>query len=290
MITGRTKELLAGEVKPLVEQFLRNRGLELSLEKTVITHVTDGLDFLGQNVRKYPNGKLLSRPSKKNLKAFLEDIREIIREAGSMTAADLIIALNPKIRGWANYHRHAASKSTFRYVDYAVFQSLWRWALRRHPNKGKRWIKDKYFARRGSRNWCFCGVHEDEGQPRTLWLYSAFQTPFRLYVKVKSEANPYDPAWEAYFERREEARMLDNLRGQSFLRYLWQEQRGLCRLCGRKITLATGWRTHYLIPRVQGGSHGVDNRVLLHPACHTLVHRQHLAVSKPRLSRGVKKA
>ena len=290
IITGRTQELLTEEVKPLVEQFLRNRGLELSPEKTVITHVTDGFDLLGQNVRKYPNGKLLIRPSKKNLKAFLDGIRGVIREARSMTAADLIIALNPKIRGWANYHRHAASKSTFRYVDYAIFQSLWRWAMQRHPNKGKRWIKDKYFARRGGRNWCFCGMHEEQGQPRKLWLCSAFQTPIRLYVKVKSEANPYDPAWEVYFERREEVRMLDNLRGQSFLRYLWQEQRGLCLLCDQKITLHTGWRTHYLIPRVQGGSHGVDNRVLLHPACHTLVHRQHLAVSKPRLSRGVGKA
>jgi RNA-directed DNA polymerase len=287
IITGRTKELLAEQIKPLVEQFLRDRGLELSPEKTVITHVSDGFDFLGQNVRKYPNGKLLTQPSKKNLKAFLERVRRLIREARSMTAADLIIALNPKIRGWANYHCHAASKRAFRYVDYAIFQSLWRWAVRRHPKKGKRWIKDKYFARRGSRNWCFFGMQEDDGQPRKLWLYSAFQTPIRRHVKVKSEVNPYDPVWEVYFERREDARMLDQLRGQSFLRYLWREQRGLCLLCDHKITLSTGWRTHYLIPRVQGGSHGVDNRVLLHPACHTLVHRQHLRVSKPRLSSGV---
>lgn len=290
VITGRTKELLEEEVKPLVVQFLRDRGLELSPEKTVITHVTDGFDFLGQSVRKYPNGKLLPRPSKKNLKAFLDGIRAVIHEARSMTAADLIITLNPKIRGWANYHRHAASKSTFRHVDTAIFHSLWRWAMQRHPNKGKRWIKDKYFARRGGRNWCFCGTYEGEGKPQKLWLHSAFQTPIRLYVKVKSEANPYDPAWETYFEQRHDARMWDNLRSRSFLRYLWQEQRGLCLLCNQKITLQTGWRTHYIIPRLQGGSHGTDNRVLLHPACHTLVHRQHLAVSKPRLSRGVNKA
>jgi len=265
-------------------------GLELSPEKTVITHVSDGFDFLGQNVRKYPNGQLLTRPSKKNVKVFLDGIRELIREARSTTTADLIIALNPKIRGWANYHSHAASKRVYQRVDYAIFQSLWRWAVRRHPNKGKRWIKDKYFGQRGNRNWCFFGTQEDDGQPRKLWLYYAFQTPIRRHVKVKSEANPYDPVWETYFERREEVRMLATLRGQSFLRYLWQEQQGICPVCGQKITLLSGWRTHYLTPRVEGGSHGVDNRVLLHPACHGLVHRQHLTVSKPRFSRGVRKA
>ena|SRR5947209_14132239 len=80
VITGRSKELLE-EIKPLVEGFLRERGLELSPEKTVITHVTAGFDFLGQNVRRYPNGKLLIKPSRKNIQSFLDDIRETIRTA-----------------------------------------------------------------------------------------------------------------------------------------------------------------------------------------------------------------
>jgi RNA-directed DNA polymerase len=75
IITGRSKELLEQEVKPLVEQFMRERGLQLSAEKTVVTHIEEGFDFLGQNVRKYNAGKqykLLIKPSKKNVKAFLE--------------------------------------------------------------------------------------------------------------------------------------------------------------------------------------------------------------------------
>ena len=76
VITGKSKELLEGEVKPLVEQFLQERGLELSPTKTVITHVEKGFDFLGQNVRRYPNGKLLIKPSKKNVKTFLDGIRK----------------------------------------------------------------------------------------------------------------------------------------------------------------------------------------------------------------------
>src|ERR1700756_598976 len=99
IITGRTKELLVGEVKPLVEQFLQPRGLELSPKKTVITHVEYGFDFLGQNVRKYPNGKLLIKPSKKSVKTFLDGVRKITRASLGLSAAELIDWLNPKIRG-----------------------------------------------------------------------------------------------------------------------------------------------------------------------------------------------
>jgi RNA-directed DNA polymerase len=80
VITGRTKELLEGEIKPLVKQFLQERGLELSPVKTVITQVEKGFDFLGQNVRRYPNGKLLIKPSKKNSKTFLDGIRGNIKD------------------------------------------------------------------------------------------------------------------------------------------------------------------------------------------------------------------
>src|SRR6516162_7651818 len=135
VITGKSKELLEEEVKPLVEQFLQERGLELSPKKTVITHVEKGFDFLGQNVRRYPNGKLLIKPSKKNVKIFLDGIRKIIKAGLGLSAAELIDWLNPKIRGWANYHRHVVSKRVFQRVDHAIFIRLWQWARRRHQRK-----------------------------------------------------------------------------------------------------------------------------------------------------------
>ena len=284
VITSKSKELLAGEIKPLVEHFLQERGLELSPKKTVITHVEHGFDFLGQNVRRYPNGKLLIKPSKKNVKTFLEDIRRTVRAAPGMSAADLIDQLNPKIRGWANYHRHVVSKRTFRRVDLMIFSSLWRWARRRHPNKSTRWIKPKYFDRRGNRDWSFFGeTCEDEGRPNKVWLYHAMSTPIKRHVKVKGEANPYDPTYETYFAEREGAHMLETFRGTRTLRYLWYEQRGLCTLCNTKITRITGWRLHYCVPRAMGGSTAASNRVLLHPECHDRVYRQRLPASKPRL-------
>ena len=284
VITSKSKELLEGEIKPLVEQFLQERGLELSPTKTVITHVEHGFDFLGQNVRRYPNGKLLIKPSKKSVGTFLDGIRRTIKAAHGVSAADLIDRLNPKIRGWANYHRHVVSKRTFGCVDHTIFSSLWRWARRRHPNKSPRWFKPKYFDRRGNRDWSFFGeTCDDEGRPTKVWLYYAKSTPIKRHVKVKGEANPYDPTYETYFEEREGAHMLETFRGTRTLRYLWYEQRGICTLCNAKITRITGWRLHYCVPRVMGGSTGATNRVLLHPACHDRVHRLRLSVSKPRL-------
>src|SRR4249920_4075557 len=166
VITSRSKDLLEGEVQPLVEKFLQQRGLKLSPTKTVITHVEKGFDFLGQNVRRYPDGKLLIKPSKKNVKTFLGGIRKTIKAALGMSAADVIHELNPKIRGWANYHRHVVSKRTYVRVDHEIFSSLWRWARRRHPNKNTRWRKQKYFALHRGHDWSFFGeTCDDEGQP-----------------------------------------------------------------------------------------------------------------------------
>ena len=144
IITGSSKKLLEEEVKPLVESFLKERGLELSAEKTHITRIEDGFDFLGQNVRDY-GGTIVVKPSRKNVATFLEKVRGIIKASKHVTAGHLIVNLNPVIRGWANYHRHVASKRTFSRVDHAIFRALWQWAKRRHPKKSRQWIKDRYF-------------------------------------------------------------------------------------------------------------------------------------------------
>lgn len=285
VITSKSKEILEGEIKFLVERFLKERGLELSPTKTVITHAEKGFDFLGQNVRRYPNGKLLIMPSKKNIKTFLDSVRGMIKAALGSSAADLIKELNPKIRGWANYHRHIVSKRTYARVDHEIFSCLWRWARRRHRNKTWAWLKKKYFERRGYRNWTFVGsVFDDQGQPYKIRLHLASDTPIRRHVKVRSDANPYDPAYELYFEKREAEHMLETFRGSGFLRFLWHAQRGICPVCNMSITRATGWRMHYCVPKTLGGSTGAENRVLLHPECHDRVHCLRLSVSKPRLT------
>ena len=131
----------------MVEAFLNERGLSLSPEKTKITHINEGFDFLGMNIRKY-NSKLIIKPAKSSVKRFLADIRDIIKHNKTAKTENLIHLLNPKIRGWSNYYRHVCSKKTFNYVDNNIFESIWRWSVRRHPNKGTGWIKNKYFRSR----------------------------------------------------------------------------------------------------------------------------------------------
>jgi RNA-directed DNA polymerase len=287
IITGSSKELLEEEVKPLVESFLKERGLELSPAKTHITRIEDGFDFLGQNVRDY-GGTILVKPSGKNVTTFLEKVRGIIKASEQATAGHLIVNLNPVLRGWANYHRHVSSKQTFSQVDHAIFQALWQWAKRRHPKKSRRWIKDRYFQVRGGRHWVFHGVvagREETIQP--VWLFAASRVPIQRHTKVKGEANPYDPSWEPYFEERLGVKMAGTLIGRWTLRNLWLEQGGICPVCNQKITTVTGWHNHHILWRTHGGKDTTENRVLVHPNCHQQIHSQGLDVGKPRPAKGV---
>jgi len=281
IITGSSQRLLEKEVKPLVIGFLQERGLELSQEKTKITHIADGFDFLGQNIRKY-NGFLLTRPSKKNVKAFLKDIRETIKGHKQATAYGLIALLNPKIQGWANYHRHGASSKTFVRVDWAIEKALWQWAKRRHPKKGTHWIQKRYFCQIGSQNWCFFGTAKSkDGQTVQKVLCTAASTPIVRHTKIKGACNPYDPAWKPYLSERQEAKMKMTLRNRHQLLELWKKQEGICPNCNQPITMETGWHNHHIVHKAKGGSNGMENRVLVHPNCHRQVHANKGTVSKP---------
>jgi RNA-directed DNA polymerase len=204
VVTASSRELLETRVRPLVQEFLAERGLELSVEKTSIVRITDGFDFLGQNVRAYGR-KTLVTPDKKRVKSFLDSIRELVKRNAQTPADKLIALLNPKIRGWANYHRHACSKETFCHVDTAIFRALWQWARRRHryPHKNRRWIADRYFGTVGNRSWRFFGDERTKGSKTVRhWLCLAGRTPIVRHIKVKAAANPYDPAWNSYFQAR----------------------------------------------------------------------------------------
>jgi RNA-directed DNA polymerase len=282
IITGRTRELLENEVKPLVVEFLKERGLELSEEKTVITHIETGFDFLGTTLRKY-DGDFRTTPAKKNVKRFLKKVRDIIKRNPQLPAGALIALLNPVIRGWAQFHQHVSSGRTFSKVDYAIFKLLWRWAKRRHSQKGSRWVKKKYFKSVDNRQWVFFGVHRDKEQH----LFHATSVKVVWHRRVQGAANPYDPAWETYFEQRLGLKMVNSLKGRRQLIALWKEQQGICPVCGEKITKITGWNNHHIKPRILGGSHARENRVLLHPTCHSRIHANNETVEKPRPLPGV---
>ena len=199
VVTGTSREVLENEVIPMVRDFLAERGLTLSEEKTVVMPIEEGVDFLGINIRRY-DGALLTKPSKKSVKRLLDRIREIVssgRIKGG-NACKLIDCLNPILLGWANYHRYGASKRTFVRIDHEVWKCLWRWAQRRHPRKRKQWLKDRYFVRVGGQDWVFCDTRVDREQH----LFRMARMPIRRHVKVQQDANPFDPAWRDYFAQR----------------------------------------------------------------------------------------
>lgn len=202
IITGATKEILETKVKPAVETFLKERGLELSQEKTKITHIDEGFDFLGVNVRKY-GGKCIIKPSKKSVKSFLRSIRETIKSNPTAKTENLIYLLNPKIRGWTNHFRHSCAKETFSYVDCQIYKALWRWACRRHAGKSASWIKRKYYRSQGLRNWIFFSKSEKRSNESTyVDLFTASSVAIKRHIKIRAEATPYDPRFIEYFKKR----------------------------------------------------------------------------------------
>ena len=290
VITGYSRELLEDEVKPLVETFLMERGLTLSPEKTRITHISQGFDFLGQNIRKYQNGKLLIKPSKRNVQTFLTKVRTVIKGNVSADQVGLIGLLNPIIDGWANFHRHVVSKKVYSAVDTAIWQALWRWCCRRHPCKGARWIRARYFHREAARHWVFAadtGELTAEGKPRRLKLRKASDVPIRRHTQVRGNANPFDPAWESYFEDRYGLKMANALSGRGKLIRLWLDQERACIVCQQRITAVTGWHIHHIVRRVDGGCDAWSNLVMVHPDCHRQIHSRGLTVMKPAPKRGL---
>jgi RNA-directed DNA polymerase len=281
VITGTSREVLETEVRPWVEQFLATRGLQLSPEKTHVIHIEEGFDFLGWNFRKF-DGKLLIKPSKKNVKAFYCKVKEVISTNKTVTQDYLIGLLNPILKGWALYHQPVVAKQAYSRMDNQIFHALWRWAKRRHPNKSLEWIRKKYFQSHESKNWVFSTVVlEESGTKRTIALYSLADTPIERHKKVSGEYNPFDPSMEEMGEKLRMARMLNKLKYRKQILSLFQSQKGVCLLCKEPINKETGWHDHHIVHRSQGGGDTLDNRVLLHPVCHQQLHSRGLTVNKP---------
>ena len=278
IITGESRELLESQVKPLVEAFMTERGLTLSPEKTVITNICDGFDFLGFNIRRYSNGKFLIKPSQKNVKTFLDKVRRIIKHSKASTQQELIGKLNPIIRGWALYHAHNASKQTFSMVDNQIWQCLWRWARRRHPKKGGEWIYNRYFHLVEQRVWTFAVPRyspESTSEYDYILLERASNREIKRFVKIKSETNPFAPEWQMYFEERETDKLRDTLNGRVKLLNIFQRQKGLCAVCGKRMTVETGCKIHYL----RCGN--IRTKQMVHPFCHKMLHAQDSETFEP---------
>lgn len=269
IVTGISREICE-EVKELIEPFLAKRGVELSKEKTLITHIDNGFDFLGWNFRKY-SGKLLIKPSKKSIQKVLRKVRSVTRDNPTIAQRELIRKLNPILRGWRNYHNHTVAKRAFSYVDNAVFEALWRWARRRHKRKGKKWIKKRYWHTIGRDNWVFFDNSAEIGKhnPRLIRLS---KTAIVRHPKLRLDVNPYLNT--EYFKKRVHVWGARRLTGD--LREVWRRQKGICPCCEKPILDHKEANIHHVWPQQWGGTRNVTNLVYLHKVCHNTYHTRFL--------------
>jgi len=189
----------------------------------------------------------------------------------------LIRYLNPLISGWVNYHKHNVSGKAFERVDYDIWKCLWQWALRRHKNKGRKWIAKRYFHMVGTRSWTFSVPTKqkiENGEPVYIRLKYASDTNIRRFTKIKSEANPFDTNWNRYFEERETDKMKVSLKGRHIMKNLFYNQSGNCAHCGKKLTVDSGCMVHEV------KSEGRTYKLMVHPYCHKELHSLETELSR----------
>lgn len=256
IITAKTEEI-ALEVKEVVRDFLKERGLELSDEKTVVTNINDGFDFLGWTFRKF-KGKLIVKPSKKSIKAIVTKLSDTIKRGKAWEQSVLIMKLNQQIRGWTNYHQSVVSSEAFAHLDYVLYELLWHWATRRHPKKNKWWISTKYWHKSGTRNWVFSTENAE--------LIRVDHTAIVRHRKVCTTKNPYIDT--DYFVQRKFNQGMARLTGK--FKLIWKNQNGICYHCGMPLDVKEDREIYYKIPKDKGGEETVQNMVYVHASCQRL--------------------
>ena len=201
IITGKSKRVLENQVKPVVEAFLKERGLSLSKEKTSITYIKHGFTFLGQTFRKH-GLKLHITPSTEGILTLKRKVGELIRKYVGAPMEFLIKKLNQMLRGWGNYHRHVVSSEAFSSIDEYVYQQLWRMIQRRHRKKSKKWLSQKYWSLKKSHS--IFSVRS-KTKKKGSCLYQVIRLSsigIKRHIKIKWKANPYDSEYAGYIWRR----------------------------------------------------------------------------------------
>jgi RNA-directed DNA polymerase len=284
LVTANSQEVFAETVLPSITTFLAARGVRLSPHKTILTPRTQGFDFLGQTIRQYarPPGQpatLQIPPSKASVPTIKAKIKTLCHQAAGKTPASLIATRNPLLRGWAHSHRHLIGGERWAQLDSFVWRRLYRWAKLRHPNTTGRWIVQRSFPHQRGASWRL--TDPTTGQ-RLIRIHEAVN-PQRP-MKVKSDANPFDPHWEVSFQDRDRplaVKATSALRAQ-----LLQQQTGRCPICRQIIQCAEPLALHH-----RDGNHQHNRRTtlrLLHPNCPRQAHDapdSKTAMSRP--ARGV---
>lgn len=276
----------AQEMKSRLADWLAPRGLHFNEEKTSVRHLSEGVDFLGFNVRRY-HDKMIIKPSDDALRRARKRVKAIVREHRGRPPEDLVLALSPFLRGWATYYRHVVSSVAYRKLDTQTFKSLRRWALSGHRNKTWKWIRERYWGSfHPTRNdrWVFGS--KERYLAKTSW------TPIRRHVQVRGDASPDDLALAAYWRDRRRKRV-ESLSGSESRRIisLAARQKGLCTRCRLDLIEGAGYdpddvgdwakwfsanlrgiHVHHIQYRSEGGNDYLSNLEVIHTQCHRQLH------------------
>jgi RNA-directed DNA polymerase len=271
IVTARDKGNLEA-AQTQIQQWLSERGLELSTEKTLITHIDEGFDFLGFNHRHY-HGQLFIMPSKKKVLDFCKRIGCELKATNGCEQEVVIRKLNPLLRGFANYYKGVVSKDIFSYISHRVWKYLWQWGKRRHPHKPNRWIRRRYFKTIKGNSWIFATTTSDRrGKEKELTLFHIPNVPIQRHIKVKGNASPDDPSLKEYWKKRHQ-----NI-GKSFWdrnsnnHKIAQNQNWICPICGEPLFNGENIDTHHIIPVAESGLDDIENLQHMHKSCHIQEH------------------
>ena len=272
---------ILNKCKERIDKWLSDIGLELKPSKTRIAHTMNhykkenpGFDFLGFNIRQHKVGKCTSSksragllgfktiitPSKKSQKTHYEKLSKIVNQHKGKTQITLIKNLNPVIRGWCNYFARVVSKKVFKRIEHILTWKLLKWGYHRHGNKGKKWVKTKYFQTIGDRNWVFATNQESKTPIR---LIAHTDSKIERYVKIKDDASPYNGDliyWSSRMGKHPEM--------PTRTATLLKTQKGKCNQCGLIFREEDVIETDHIIPTAAGGKDEYKNLQLLHRHCH----------------------
>ncbi len=303
VVIHKDKEVI-DKAQEVIHEWTRERGLELSPEKTRIVDTTLGFDFLGCTIKHYKNDKIKGNykkallkaddngkskrrvekelilqitPSKEKVLKHKEQVAEICSQMKAASQDALIKRLNPVIRGWANYYRYINSSQTFSELDSYLWQKLWRWSCRRHPMKGKRWVKDRYFPQSKRRLWDF------KTKENQIQWYSYAKAPVGSYIKVKEGKSYYDGDTLYWAKRLRSGYDTISPSKAKLLR----KQDGKCPVCGGLFRSGDLIEKHHIKAKRKGGEDKYSNLALLHRHCHDQLHAANVSSVKKNNKKGL---
>jgi RNA-directed DNA polymerase len=246
--------------------------LMLRRDKTNIIHVEHGFNFLGFHIRQFRDG-CFTIPQKEKVKNFLMDIRKWLKSHQTVKPEAVISYLNPIIQGWGNYYKHSASKRVFSYVDDQIWKALWKWSLKRHPNKGKKWVAKKYFQLDSGQGWTFKAIVNDRrGGKKTITVHKLRTISIERHTKVKGNASPDDPTLVQHWQSRKTKYGKSYWVKGSKLYKVALQQSWKCPVCGEHLFNGEALHTHHKIAVKDGGQDTVENLIHIHQNCHRQIH------------------